>query len=87
MEFKLVINNKEKAYSKGIKDDECNIFLNKKISDKVSGNTFGFKNYEFEISDRKSDILKLYTFLNQKGLKLIGFNNINFDIEFLDYYI
>jgi len=50
MEFKLVINNKEKAYSKGIKDDECNIFLNKKISDKVSGNTFGFKNYEFEIT-------------------------------------
>ena len=37
------------------------------------------KYYEFEISDRKSDLTKLRRFLYQKGLKLIGFNNLNFD--------
>lgn len=48
--FKLVINNKQKAYSKELNDQESTNFLNKKIKDKVSGNTFGFKNYEFEIT-------------------------------------
>lgn len=41
------------------------------------------KYYEFEISDRKSDLSKLRKFLNQKGLKLIGFNNLNFDYPVL----
>lgn len=41
------------------------------------------KYYEFEISDRKNDINKLREFLNQKDLKLIGFNNINFDYPVL----
>jgi len=50
MEFKLVINNKGRAGSKEIKDTECNVFLNKKVGDSVSGNTFGFKNYEFQIT-------------------------------------
>jgi small subunit ribosomal protein S6e len=48
--FKLVINNKGKAYSKELNDQESQIFINKKIKDKVSGNTLGFKNYEFEIT-------------------------------------
>jgi len=47
--FKLVINNKEKAYSKELNEQESQAFINQKIKDKVSGNTFGFKNYEFEI--------------------------------------
>jgi small subunit ribosomal protein S6e len=50
MELKLVINNKGRAGSKEIKDTECNVLLNKKIGDNVSGNTFGFKNYEFQIT-------------------------------------
>ena len=41
------------------------------------------KYYEFEISDRKSDLTKLRRFLYQKGLKLIGFNNLNFDYPVL----
>ena len=48
--FKLVINNKGRAYSKELNDQESQIFLNKKIKEKVSGNTFGLKNYEFEIT-------------------------------------
>lgn len=39
--------------------------------------------YEYEISDRKSDIKELREFLYQKDLKLIGFNNINFDYPVL----
>jgi len=39
--------------------------------------------YRFEISDRKSDILLLYEFLNQRSLLLIGFNNVNFDYPVL----
>lgn len=39
--------------------------------------------YEFEISDRKSDFKLLLKFLKQKQLKLIGFNNINFDYPVL----
>lgn len=41
------------------------------------------KYYEFEISDRKNDLSKLRRFLYQKGLKLIGFNNLNFDYPVL----
>ena len=48
--FKLVINNKGKGYSKELNDTESQVFLNKKMKEKVSGNTFGFKNYEFEIT-------------------------------------
>lgn len=39
--------------------------------------------YEFEISTRKSQLKGLRTFLNQKGLQLVGFNNINFDYPIL----
>lgn len=35
--------------------------------------------YKFEISDRRNDIDKLYKFLYQPNLTLIGFNNLNFD--------
>ena len=48
--FKLVINNKEKAYSKELSDNESHIFMGKKIGENVSGSTFGFKNYEFQIT-------------------------------------
>ena len=54
--FKLVINNKERAYSKELNEQESSDFLGKKIKEKVSGNSFGFKGYEFEImggSDRQ----------------------------------
>lgn len=47
--FKLVINNKEMAYSKELNDQESQEFIGKKIKDKVSGNNFGFNGYEFEI--------------------------------------
>tara|TARA_R110000851_G_scaffold150897_2_gene291911 strand:- start:61147 stop:61338 length:192 start_codon:yes stop_codon:yes gene_type:complete len=48
-----------------------------------------FKNIEtgefkrYEISKFKSDIKKLYAFLEQKELTLIGYNNINFDYPVL----
>lgn len=48
--FKLVINNKEKAYSKELNDNESHAFIGKKIGENVSGSTFGFKNYEFQIT-------------------------------------
>ena len=48
--FKLVVNNKEKAYSKELAEHESNAFIGKKIGEHVSGNTFGFKNYEFMIT-------------------------------------
>ena len=48
--FKLVINNKEKAYSKELNENESNAFIGKKIKDTISGSTFGFKNYEFQIT-------------------------------------
>ena len=49
MEFKLVINNKGRAGSKEIKDTECNVLLNKKVGDSVSGNTFGFSCFGMRI--------------------------------------
>ena len=48
--FKLVINNKEKAYSKELNENESSSFLGKKIGETILGNTFGFKNYEFQIT-------------------------------------
>ena len=48
--FKLVINNKGKAYSKELNEQESHNFIGKKINDNVSGNTFGFKNYEFKVT-------------------------------------
>ena len=47
--FKLVINNKERAYSKELNEQESQAFVGKRIKEKVSGNTFGFKGYEFEV--------------------------------------
>lgn len=46
-------------------------------------NVYSGNFYEFEISDRKSDSKLLYRFLTQKNIKLIGFNNINFDYPVL----
>jgi len=52
VEFKLCINNPKngKSYTKSINGEETFAFKSKKIKDKVIGNTFGFKNYEFEIT-------------------------------------
>lgn len=41
------------------------------------------KYIEFEISDRINEIKELRVFLSQKKLRLIGFNNINFDYPVL----
>lgn len=43
--------------------------------------------YEFEISDRKSDLKELKLFLKQPNLMLVGFNNINFDYPILHHTI
>ena len=47
--FKLTINDvkAKKSYKKEVESD---IFLNKKIGEKVSGDEFGFKGYEFTIT-------------------------------------
>ncbi len=47
--FKLTINDikAKKSYKKEVESD---IFLNKKIGEKVSGDDFGFKGYEFIIT-------------------------------------
>jgi len=52
VEFKLCINDQKsgKSYTKSITGEETYAFKNKKIKNKVVGNTFGFKNYEFEIT-------------------------------------
>ncbi len=55
-EFKIVIGEKEKSYPRNLSSEESELFLNKKINDKVEGTHFGFKGYEFEItggSDRE----------------------------------
>jgi small subunit ribosomal protein S6e len=49
-DFKIVISEKEKSYAKNLTSEESNVFLNKKIKDKVEGSHFGFKGYEFEIT-------------------------------------
>ncbi|MBW3012250.1 30S ribosomal protein S6e [Candidatus Woesearchaeota archaeon] len=49
--FKIVIGAKDgKSYQKEVKDDEASVFLDLKIGDKVSGDSFGFPGYEFEIT-------------------------------------
>ncbi|MEK6907261.1 MAG: S6e family ribosomal protein [Nanoarchaeota archaeon] len=49
-EFKIVISEKAKSYPKNLTNEESEVFLNKKINDKIEGTHFGFKGYEFEIS-------------------------------------
>ncbi|MEK6835118.1 MAG: S6e family ribosomal protein [Nanoarchaeota archaeon] len=49
-EFKIVISEKEKSYAKNLTSDESELFLGKKIKDKVEGGHFGLKGYELEIS-------------------------------------
>mgnify|MGYP001593632638 CR=1 FL=1 len=50
-EFKLTLNDPKtgKSYQKQIKDEESRVFLGKSISEIVSGDSFGFPGYEFEI--------------------------------------
>lgn len=51
-EFKLNIGDptSKKTKKHEVKEDEAEIFLGKKIGDKVSGTTFGFDGYEFEVT-------------------------------------
>ncbi len=48
-EFKIVISEKGKSYVKNLTSDESEVFLDKKIKDKIEGSHFGFKGYELEI--------------------------------------
>jgi small subunit ribosomal protein S6e len=50
-EFKLVIGTKDgKCVQKEVKETDADIFLNKKIGDKISGDACGLAGYEFEIT-------------------------------------
>ena len=49
-EFKIVISEKGKSYAKNLTNEESEIFLDKKLKDKVRGDHLGFKDYEFEIT-------------------------------------
>lgn len=49
-EFKIVINEQGKGYAKNLTSEESEVFLSKKIKDKIDGNNFGLKGYEFEIT-------------------------------------
>lgn len=51
-EFILTISNPKtgKSYKKIIRDTETDIFKSKKVKDTVTGDSFGFKDYEFEIT-------------------------------------
>src|SRR3989344_6009557 len=49
-EFKIVISEKGKSYSKILTNDESNFLLSKKIRDKIEGGHLGLKGYEFEVT-------------------------------------
>ncbi|MBI2107004.1 30S ribosomal protein S6e [Candidatus Woesearchaeota archaeon] len=49
-EFKIVVGNKGKCYSKALNENESSAFLNKKMGEKIEGNSFGFSGYEMEIT-------------------------------------
>ncbi len=52
VDFKLVISDPKsgKTLQREVKENDGNYFLNKKIGDKVDGNSFGLQGYEFEIA-------------------------------------
>ncbi|MCF7867019.1 30S ribosomal protein S6e [Candidatus Woesearchaeota archaeon] len=52
VEFKLNLGDPKTKKTKKheIKDDETEVFLDKKIGDKVKGDSFGFDGFEFEIT-------------------------------------
>jgi len=51
VEFKLVIGLKKgQSVQKEIKSPEADIFLNKKLGEKISGDKIGFSGYEFMIT-------------------------------------
>ena len=51
-EFKLNIGDpkSKKTLKRDVKDEEADVFLGKKIGDKVKGDSFGLQGYEFEIT-------------------------------------
>ena len=52
VDFKLVISDGKsgKTVQREVKDTDGSYFLNKKIGDKVDGNSFGLSGYEFEVT-------------------------------------
>ena len=49
--FKLVIGTKDgKCHQKDVSDDQAEVFLRKKIRDKIEGSACGFDGYEFEVT-------------------------------------
>lgn len=50
-EFKLVLSRKDgKSFQKAVKDKEAEVFLKKRIKDKINGKDIGMEGYELEIS-------------------------------------
>ena len=49
-EFKIVISEKGKSYAKTLTNEESEIFISKKLKEKVQGDHLGLKDYEFEIT-------------------------------------
>ena len=49
-EFKIVIGEKGKSYSKQLSTEESSNLVGKKIREKIEGGHLGFKGYEFEIT-------------------------------------
>lgn len=51
-EIKLNIGDpkSKKTITKAVSDNETSVFMNKKIGDKVNGDSFGLGGYEFEIT-------------------------------------
>lgn len=50
MEFKVVIAKDGKSVQREVKDDQAEVFLNKKIGETITGDGFGLPGYEFLIA-------------------------------------
>ncbi|MFP4423803.1 MAG: 30S ribosomal protein S6e [Candidatus Woesearchaeota archaeon] len=50
MEFKVVIAKDGKCVQREVKDDQAEVFLNKKIGETITGDSFGLSGYEFLIT-------------------------------------
>lgn len=49
-EFKIVIGEKGKSYSKTLSNDESGFLLGKKLNEKIEGGHLGLKGYELEVT-------------------------------------
>ena len=51
VELKIVIGSKEgECFQKELKDDSANVFLGKKIGEKINGEAIGLTGYELQIT-------------------------------------